>query len=55
MSGNLRQTAEIAFGDPKSEEYIDLKDYSKNPRRAEFGWTRLVVTLSQSCTAAVRH
>lgn len=32
-------TAEIAFGDPDSDEYLDLKNYEKNPSRAEFGWT----------------
>eukprot|EP01119_Soliformovum_irregulare_P025453 TRINITY_DN9434_c0_g1_i1.p1 TRINITY_DN9434_c0_g1~~TRINITY_DN9434_c0_g1_i1.p1 ORF type:complete len:681 (-),score=139.37 TRINITY_DN9434_c0_g1_i1:226-2268(-) len=39
VSGNVRRTAEIAFGDATSEEYIDLKDYTKNPARAAFGWT----------------
>jgi ribonucleoside-triphosphate reductase len=39
ISGNVRRTAEIAFGDPHSDEYVDLKDYSKNPQRAEYGWT----------------
>jgi ribonucleoside-triphosphate reductase len=39
VSGNVRRTAEIAFGDPDSEEYIGLKDYKKHPRRADFGWT----------------
>jgi ribonucleoside-triphosphate reductase len=39
VSGNVRRTAEIAFGDPTSEEYISLKDYSVNPHRGEFGWT----------------
>lgn len=39
VSGNVRQTAEIAFGDPMSEEYINLKDYDVNPHRAEYGWT----------------
>lgn len=34
-----RQTAEIAFGDPESDEYIDLKNYKVNPHRAEYGWT----------------
>lgn len=38
IAGNVRRTAEIAFGDPSSEEYIDLKNYDKNPQRAEFGW-----------------
>lgn len=39
VSGNVRRTAEIAFGDPKSDEYIDLKNYDVNPHRAEWGWT----------------
>eukprot|EP00298_Acanthocystis_sp_HF-20_P013618 c20439_g1_i1.p1 GENE.c20439_g1_i1~~c20439_g1_i1.p1 ORF type:complete len:692 (+),score=282.87 c20439_g1_i1:30-2105(+) len=39
VSGNVRRTAEIAFGDPDCEEYIDLKNYSKNPHRVEYGWT----------------
>jgi len=39
VSGNVRQTAEIAFGNPKSVEYIDLKNYEKNPHRADYGWT----------------
>lgn len=38
VAGNVRRTAEIAFGDPLSEEYIDLKNYDKNPERAGFGW-----------------
>lgn len=38
VAGNVRRTAEIAFGDPGSEEYIDLKNYDKNPGRASFGW-----------------
>ena len=39
IAGNVRRTAEIAFGDPGSEEYIDLKNYDKNPHRQHFGWT----------------
>ena len=39
VSGNVRRTAEIAFGNPDSEEYIALKDYSVNPHRAAYGWT----------------
>lgn len=38
VAGNVRRTAEIAFGDPESEEYIDLKNYDKNPSRVGFGW-----------------
>jgi ribonucleoside-triphosphate reductase (thioredoxin) len=30
---------EIAFGEPDDEEYIDLKNYEKNPERAAYGWT----------------
>ncbi|KAG2172749.1 hypothetical protein INT43_000096 [Umbelopsis isabellina] len=39
VSGNVRRTAEIAFGDPADEEYVDLKNYEVNPHRAEYGWT----------------
>eukprot|EP01133_Synstelium_polycarpum_P002458 gene2458-2794_t len=39
VSANTRQTAEIAFGDPNSEEYINLKNYKVNPHRADYGWT----------------
>jgi ribonucleoside-triphosphate reductase (thioredoxin) len=39
VAGNVRRTAEIVFGDPKSEEYLDLKNYKKNPGREGYGWT----------------
>lgn len=39
VAGNVRRTAEIVFGDPKSNEYLDLKNYKKNPSREIFGWT----------------
>jgi hypothetical protein len=32
-------TAEIVFGDATDEEYLDLKNYKKNPEREQFGWT----------------
>lgn len=38
VSGNLRRTALIAFGE-ETEEFMDLKNYEKNPRRMDFGWT----------------
>ncbi|MEM4182108.1 MAG: fused protease/ribonucleoside-triphosphate reductase [Candidatus Pacearchaeota archaeon] len=38
VAGNVRRTAEIAFGDPRSEEFLDLKDYRINPQRAAWGW-----------------
>jgi hypothetical protein len=39
VSGDVRQTAEIAFGDPSCTEYCALKDYTANPARAAWGWT----------------
>jgi hypothetical protein len=39
VAGNVRRTAEIVFGDPNSEEYLNLKNYKKNPHREQFGWT----------------
>ena len=39
VAGNVRRTAEIAFGSAADEEYIALKDYSVNPDRAAHGWT----------------
>jgi ribonucleoside-triphosphate reductase len=42
VSGNVRRTAEIALGDPYDEEYIDLKDWNKNPERmGNDGWGHL--------------
>lgn len=39
VSGNVRRTAEIVFGDYNSEEYLDLKNYKKNKHRESYGWT----------------
>lgn len=39
VSGNVRRTAEIAFGPPSSEEFLNLKNYDLNPHRASYGWT----------------
>jgi len=38
VAGNVRRTAEIAFGDPDSEEYLSLKDFSARPERAGHAW-----------------
>lgn len=38
ISGNIRRVAEIALGEAKDKDFIGLKDYTKNPDRAEFGW-----------------
>jgi len=39
VAGNVRRTAEIAFGRYDDDAFLDLKNYDKNPHRAEFGWT----------------
>jgi len=39
ISGNVRRTAEIAFGDSKNKEFLNLKNYKLNPERIEYGWT----------------
>lgn len=43
VAGNVRRTAEIAFGDPDSQEFIDLKNPMVNPERNDYntgwGWT----------------
>eukprot|EP00667_Euglena_gracilis_P003398 EG_transcript_3404 len=38
VSGNIRRSAEIAFGAADSEEFLQLKDYAVNPHRMEYGW-----------------
>lgn len=38
VSGNIRRTAEIAFGEHDDQEFIDLKNYELNPERMPFGW-----------------
>ena len=38
VAGNVRRSAEIALGPVDEEEFIDLKNYEKNPERGEIGW-----------------
>lgn len=38
VSGNIRRSASIAFGKYDDDEYLDLKNYEKNPERKNFGW-----------------
>ena len=38
ISGNIRRVAEIALGGAYDTEFIGLKDYKKNPDRADYGW-----------------
>jgi len=37
VSGNVRRSASIALYD-ESDDYLDLKNYEKNPDRKDFGW-----------------
>lgn len=39
VSGNVRRSAQIMFGEADNKEYLDLKNYEVNPDRAEYGWT----------------
>lgn len=39
VAGNVRRTALLALGSPYNEDYLDLKNYEKNPDRESFGWT----------------
>ena len=38
VAGNVRRSSEICLGDANDEEFINLKNYQKNPGRALFGW-----------------
>lgn len=56
VAGNVRRTAEIAFGDVDDREYLDLKNYEVNPERAAYGWAsnnsvfaRLGMDYSEAC------
>jgi ribonucleoside-triphosphate reductase len=39
VSGNVRRSAQIMFGDVENTEYLDLKNYEVNPERVNYGWT----------------
>lgn len=39
ISGNVRRTAEIAFGEADDADFLNLKNYELYPERAEYGWT----------------
>lgn len=38
VSGNIRRSAQIALGHQSDETFINLKNYTVNPERAEYGW-----------------
>ena len=62
VAGNVRRTAEIVFGDPNSEEYLDLKNYDVNPHRDQYGWTsnnsvfaELGMDYTEACKRVVKN
>jgi adenosylcobalamin-dependent ribonucleoside-triphosphate reductase len=38
VAGNVRRSAEIALGRVGDEEFLDLKNFEKNPERGEWAW-----------------
>ena len=38
VAGNVRRSAELALGEWNDEEFLNLKNYEKNPERGEWGW-----------------
>lgn len=38
VAGNVRRSAEIALGDYRDTEYLDLKNYELYPERMSYGW-----------------
>ncbi|GIU00240.1 adenosylcobalamin-dependent ribonucleoside-triphosphate reductase [Sulfurovum sp. TSL6] len=38
VAGNVRRSAEIALGSAADKTFLELKDYTKNPERADIGW-----------------
>ena len=38
IAGNIRRTAEIAFGEHTDTEFLALKDYEQHPERMSYGW-----------------
>lgn len=39
VSGNVRRSAEVALGDPRSREFLNMKNWSINPERENsYGW-----------------
>ena len=38
VAGNVRRSAQITLGSVNDKTFLELKDYRKNPERAEIGW-----------------
>lgn len=57
VSGNVRRTAEIAFGQP-TDEFLNLKNYERHPEREAFGWTSnnsIFATVGMDYEPIVKH
>jgi len=39
VAGNVRRSSEIALGSPFDTEFANLKNYTQNPERKEWGWS----------------
>lgn len=56
VAGNIRRSAEIAMGEYNDTEFIELKNYEKNPERMEYGWVSnnsILAKLGMDYTTAV--
>jgi len=62
VAGNIRRTAEIAFGDADDEDFLNLKNYKMNPEREAYGWTsnnsifaRLGMDYTKACNSVLHN
>lgn len=62
VSGNIRRSAEIAFGESDDLGFLDLKNYEKHPEREDFGWAsnntifaKLGMDYSKACENIVKN
>ncbi len=58
VAGNIRRTAEIAFGEPDDDEFLNLKNYKLCPEREPYGWTSnnsIFATLGMDYTKACNN
>ena len=56
VAGNIRRSAEIAMGEYNDKEFIELKNYEKNPERSEYGWVSnnsILAKIGMDYTASV--
>ena len=62
VSGNIRRSAEIAFGESDDLGFLVLKNYEKHPEREDFGWAsnntifaKLGMDYSKACENIVKN